>query len=63
MTVRICWRSKLTGYKGHGEWRPEAERAMLQAWIERLDDRPDKMLEHWIETGANGENGDDNASS
>jgi hypothetical protein len=56
--VRVHWRSKLTGYEGHGEWRSEAERAVLQAWIEQLDSRQDQMLEHWLESSAFGQQQD-----
>lgn len=46
--IRICWRSKLTGYQGYGEWHPMECRAVFQKWIDNMA-REWSMIEHWIE--------------
>lgn len=44
---RIAWKSKTTGYSGHGEWHDE--RKPLDDWLEVISAIfPD--IHHWVET-------------
>lgn len=45
--IRIRWRSKITGFEGHGQWCLAKRKSELLAWIERLN--PDPWTDHWIE--------------
>lgn len=46
---RIAWKSKVTGYSGHGEWHPVDDIVDGKRWADMLNEAfPD--IHHWIET-------------
>ena len=45
--IRISWRSLLTEYEGHGNWRNDSDMLLLKAWLERL--KTEMHVMHWIE--------------
>ncbi len=47
--IRLAWRSKITGETGHGEWRDESYRGMLEDWC-KFEDREFPELTHFVES-------------
>ncbi len=44
--ARICWKSKITGATGHGEWFPAH---LVRLWVGEMNSEYDILLHHWAE--------------
>jgi hypothetical protein len=47
---RVCWKSRLTGFEGKGEW---TEKKIAEAWFKELTGKsaPSEFrnFDHWVE--------------
>ena len=46
---RIAWVSKITNYKGNGEWFSESDCNMLKDWVKECNEKHEN-IEHFIES-------------
>ena len=46
MKARLRWRSKLTGYEGHGSWLPLTT---AEAVLKEANEHWSPVADHWLE--------------